>query len=32
MGRGGSQVVSYLAFYFNDPSSNPAESYSLFWN
>ena len=24
MGRGGSQVVSVLAFYSDDPSSNPA--------
>ena len=25
-GRGGSQVVSALAFYFDDPSSNPADA------
>ena len=29
-GRGGGQVVSVLAFYSDDPSSNPAEAYSLF--
>ena len=29
-GRGGSQVVSVLAFYSDDPSSNPAEAYSFF--
>ena len=29
-GRGGGQVVSVLAFYFVDPSSNPAETYSYF--
>ena len=29
MGRGGGQVVSMLAFYSNDPSSNPAEVYNL---
>ena len=28
-GRGGSQVVSVLAFYSDDPSSNPAEVYSF---
>ena len=27
MGRGGGQVVSVLAFYTNNPSSNPAETY-----
>ena len=27
---GGGQMVSMLAFYFDDPSSNPAEIYSLF--
>ena len=27
MGRGGGQVVSMLAFYSNDPSSNPADAY-----
>ena len=26
MGRGGGQVVSVLAFYSDDPSSNPAEA------
>ena len=26
---GGGQVVSVLAFYFNDPSSNPADAYSF---
>ena len=26
-GRGGGQVVSVLAFYSDDPSSNPAEVY-----
>ena len=30
LGRGGSQVVSVLAFYFDDPSSNPAEGNSFF--
>ena len=29
LGRGGGQVVSVLAFYSNDPSSNPAEAYSF---
>ena len=29
-GRGGGQAVSVLAFYSNDPSSNPADSYSFF--
>ena len=29
MGRGGGQVVSELAFYSDDPSSNPAEAYSF---
>ena len=29
-GRGGGQVVSILAFYSDDPSSNPAEAYSFF--
>ena len=28
-GRGGCQVVSVLAFYSNDPSSNPAEAYNF---
>ena len=28
-GSGGGQVVSVLAFYFVDPSSNPAEIYSF---
>ena len=28
-GRTGSQVVSVLAFYSDDPSSNPAEAYSF---
>ena len=27
LGRGGDHVVSVLAFYSNDPSSNPAETY-----
>ena len=27
MGRGGGQVVSALAFYSDDPSSNPADAY-----
>ena len=31
MGRGGGQVVSVLAFHFDDPSSNPAEAYSFFF-
>ena len=26
LGRGGGQVVSMLAFYSDDPSSNPAEA------
>ena len=29
LGRGGGQVVSVLAFYSNDPSSNPADAYSF---
>ena len=29
LGSGGGQVVSVLAFYSDDPSSNPAEVYSL---
>ena len=29
MGRGGGQVVSMLAFYSDDPSSNPAEVYNF---
>ena len=29
MVRGGGHVVSVLAFYFNNPSSNPAEAYSF---
>ena len=29
MGRGGGQVVSVLAFYSDDPSSNPAEVYNF---
>ena len=29
MGRGGRQVVSVLAFYSDDPSSNPAEVYNF---
>ena len=29
MGRGGGQVVSMLAFYSNDPSSNSADAYSF---
>ena len=29
MGRGGGQVVSVLAFYSDDPSSNPAEACSF---
>ena len=32
LGRGGDQVVSVLAFYSDDPSSNPAEAYSFFCN
>ena len=28
-GRGGGQVVSMLAFYSDDPSSNPADIYSF---
>ena len=30
MGRGGGQVVSVLAFYSDDLSSNPADAYSFF--
>ena len=30
LGGGGGQVVSMLAFYFHDPSSNPAEVYSFY--
>ena len=29
MGSGGGQVVSVLAFYSDDPSSNPAEIYNF---
>ena len=29
MGRGGGQMVSVLAFYSDDPSSNPTEAYSF---
>ena len=29
MGRGGGQVVSVLAFYSDNPSSNPAEVYNF---
>ena len=29
MGRGGGQVFSVLAFYSDDPSSNPAEVYNF---
>ena len=29
-GRGGGQVVSVFAFYYDDPSSNPVKAYSLF--
>ena len=28
-GRGGGQVVSLFAFYYNDPSSNPVEVFSF---
>ena len=30
LGRGGGQVVSVLAFYSDDLSSNPPEAYSVF--
>ena len=30
MGRGGSLVISILAFYSDDPSSNPAEAYCVY--
>ena len=30
VGRGGGQVVSMLAFFSDDPSSNPADAYSFF--
>ena len=29
LGSGGGQVVSVLAFYSDDPSSNPAEIYNF---
>ena len=29
-GRGGGPAVSMLAFYSNDPNSNPIDSYSFF--
>ena len=29
MGRGGGQVVGVLAFYPDDPNSNPAEVYNF---
>ena len=29
LGRGGGQVVSMLALYSDDPSSNPAETYNV---
>ena len=29
LGSGGGQVVSFLAFYSDDPSSNPADAYSF---
>ena len=29
MGRGGGQVVSVLAFFSDDPSSNPSEVYNF---
>ena len=29
VGRGGGQVVSMLAFYSDDPSSNSADAYSF---
>ena len=28
-GRGGGQLVSLVAFFYNDPSSNPAEVFSF---
>ena len=31
MGRGGGQVVSVLAYYSDDLSTNPAEAYSFFY-
>ena len=30
-GQGGGQVVSVLAFYSDNLSSNPADAYSFFW-
>ena len=30
LGCGGDKVVSMLTFYYDDPSSNPAEAYSFF--
>ena len=30
MGSGGGRVVSVLAFYYDDPSSNPADVYSFY--
>ena len=32
LGRGGGKVVSVLAFYSDNPSSNPAKVYSFFCN
>ena len=31
LGRDGGQVVSVLAFFSDNPSSNPADAYSLHW-
>ena len=30
LGRGGGQLVSVLAFYSDNPSSNPSDTYSFF--
>ena len=29
MGHGGGEVVNLLAFYYNNPSPNPADAYSF---
>ena len=31
-GRGGGQVVSMLAFYNDDPNSNPVKAYTFLYN
>ena len=32
LGRGGAQVVTVVAFFSDDPSSNPPEAFSFFCN